>query len=71
MNATIEAVATSDHVLYVDAYAPFKGQGSLNPTSQLLDDGDHLDASGHTIMAKAVFDSLSAAGVVTTWSAAP
>ena len=64
VNATIAAVATSSHSVYVDAYTPLKGAGSLNPTSALLDDGDHLNATGHSILAQAVLDALTAAGVV-------
>ncbi|MEO5744515.1 MAG: SGNH/GDSL hydrolase family protein [Terracoccus sp.] len=71
VNATIAAVATSSHSVYVDAYSPLKGTGSLDPTSALLDDGDHLDAEGHAILAKAVLDALAAAGVVTMLTPAP
>ncbi len=71
VNTTIKTVATATHCLYVDAYTPFKGNGSLNPTSSLLDDGDHLDAQGHAIMEKAVFDSLQSAGVVAALTALP
>lgn len=71
VNTTIQAVATSTRCRYVDAYTPFKGNGSLDPTSSLLDDGDHLDAKGHAIMEKAVFDTLQAAGVVTALTADP
>lgn len=71
VNTTIKTVATTTHCLYVDAYTPFKGDGSRNPTSSLLDDGDHLDAQGHTIMEKAVFDTLQSAGVVAALTPLP
>lgn len=71
VNATIAAVATGSHSVYVDAYSPLKGTGSLDPTSALLDDGDHLDAKGHAILATAVLGALSAAGVVTALTPSP
>lgn len=71
VNATIASVATSSHSVYVDAYSPLKGTGSLDPTSALLDDGDHLDAKGHAILATAVLDALAAAGVVSALTPAP
>ncbi|MEO6999653.1 MAG: SGNH/GDSL hydrolase family protein, partial [Terracoccus sp.] len=71
VNATIKAVATSSDAVYVDAYTPFKGTGSLDPTADLLDDGDHLNAQGHAIMEKAVFDALQDAGVVDALTAVP
>ncbi|MDN5767347.1 MAG: GDSL-type esterase/lipase family protein [Humibacillus sp.] len=71
VNTTIKTVATSTHCLYVDAYTPFKGDGSLDPTADLLPDGDHLSAKGHTVMAIAVFDTLREAGVVTALTPTP
>ena len=71
VNDTIKAVARSSHAIYVDAYTPFKGAGSLDPTSALLDDGDHLNAEGHAIMESAVFDALQRAGVVAALTSAP
>jgi lysophospholipase L1-like esterase len=35
----------------VSLYAPFKGNGSINPTSLLAADGDHPDAAGHQLIA--------------------
>jgi len=35
----------------VSLYAPFRGNGSLNPTSLLASDGDHPDAIGHQLIA--------------------
>ncbi|HET8988813.1 MAG TPA: SGNH/GDSL hydrolase family protein, partial [Humibacillus sp.] len=54
VNATIAGVASTLHAIYVDAYNPLKGDGTLDPTSALLDDGDHPNARGHALMAKAV-----------------
>ena len=70
VNDTVEAVARRTHAVYVDAYTPFKGSGALDPTSALLDDGDHLNAKGHAIMEQAVFDALQGAGVVAALTAA-
>jgi lysophospholipase L1-like esterase len=35
----------------VSLYAPFKGNGSINPTSLLAADGDHPNAAGHQLIA--------------------
>jgi len=35
----------------VSLYAPFKGGGSINPTSLLAADGDHPNAAGHQLIA--------------------
>src|SRR5450631_402293 len=35
----------------VSIYAPFKGNGSKNPTTMLAGDGDHPDAAGHQVIA--------------------
>ena len=35
----------------VSLYAPFKGTGSINPTSLLAADGDHPNAAGHQLIA--------------------
>jgi len=35
----------------VSLYAPFKGNGSINPTSLLAPDGDHPNAAGHQLIA--------------------
>jgi lysophospholipase L1-like esterase len=38
----------------VDLYAPFKGDGSKNPTSLLAADGDHPNEAGHQLIASAL-----------------
>ncbi|MBO3129802.1 SGNH/GDSL hydrolase family protein [Dermatophilus congolensis] len=44
---------------FIDAYTPIKGKnGKKDPTSKLAPDGDHLDASGHTALAKAILAAL-------------
>ncbi|TQM62038.1 SGNH/GDSL hydrolase family protein [Humibacillus xanthopallidus] len=71
VNTTIAGVASSLQAIYVDAYTPLKGDGSLDPTSALLDDGDHPNAKGHAIIAGAVLDALTSAGAVATWTPRP
>lgn len=59
VNSTIHEVATADGSIYVDTYAPLKGSaGRRDPTSELLADGDHLNARGHTVVAAAVVAGL-------------
>lgn len=53
-NAAICGGARSAGASCVDLYAPFKGDGSTNPTALLADDGDHPDAAGHRVIAKAL-----------------
>ena len=54
---------------YVDAYTPLKGTGGhRDPTEDLLDDGDHPDASGHARLADAVLDALQSSGAVAAWA---
>src|SRR6478735_3534611 len=68
VNSTIARVASTLNAVYVDAYSPLKGDGSLDPTSALLNDGDHPNAKGHAIIAKAVLDALTSAGAVAAWT---
>jgi lysophospholipase L1-like esterase len=47
------AVATGAH--YVSTWIPFKGlSGSIDPTPLLAADGDHPNARGHRVIARAV-----------------
>jgi lysophospholipase L1-like esterase len=71
VNTTIAGVASRLRAIYVDAYTPLKGNGSLDPTSALLDDGDHPNAKGHAIIAQAVLDAVTSAGAVAAWTPAP
>ncbi|MDQ2758534.1 MAG: SGNH/GDSL hydrolase family protein [Actinomycetota bacterium] len=69
VNTTVEQVATRTGTDYVDAYTPLKGDvGSRDPTSDLLQDGDHLNASGHALLANAVIDELKSVGVLAGWT---
>ena len=72
VNDTVQQVALATGASYVDAYTPLKGEsGTRDPTADLLDDGDHPNASGHTLLAGAVLDELVTAGAVKGWQAAP
>ena len=66
---TIKQVAVDTGSVYVDAYTPLKGEDSAprDPTSKLLDDGDHLNATGHAILATAVVDTLDQSGALASW----
>ncbi|HET7762429.1 MAG TPA: SGNH/GDSL hydrolase family protein [Phycicoccus sp.] len=69
VNATVEQVATETGALYVDAYSPLKGEaGRRDPTNDLLDDGDHPNANGHTLLMEAVYDALEDAGALRSWT---
>ena len=58
-NQTIHGVADATGSIYIDTYTPMKGPaGHRDPTPDLLDDGDHPNAMGHTIIADAVFAGL-------------
>lgn len=58
VNATLSRVAAARHVQYVDLYTPFKGRtGSIDDTHLLASDGDHPDAAGHEIIARALLTS--------------
>ncbi|WP_083707284.1 SGNH/GDSL hydrolase family protein [Intrasporangium flavum] len=69
VNSIVDQVATATGAVYVDAYTPLKGEaGDRDPTNDLLDDGDHPNASGHTLLMEAVYDALEDAGAVSRWS---
>jgi lysophospholipase L1-like esterase len=53
-NTAICAGARSSGAACIDLYAPFKGNGTSNPTALLADDGDHPDAAGHQVIADAL-----------------
>lgn len=72
VNDTVETVASETGAVYVDAYSPLKGaSGTRDPTGDLLDDGDHPNASGHALLTTAVVDELATAGAVAVWRSAP
>jgi lysophospholipase L1-like esterase len=45
-----------DTVLCVDLYAPFKGDGTADPTALLAADGDHPSDAGHQLIATTLAD---------------
>ena len=54
-NKEICAAARRATAVCVDLYAPFKGQlGAEDPTPLLEDDGDHPNAAGHQLIARAL-----------------
>ncbi|HEY6796228.1 MAG TPA: SGNH/GDSL hydrolase family protein [Kineosporiaceae bacterium] len=58
-NALISEVSQAANVAYADVYTPFKGDGATDVTALLAPDGDHPDAAGHAIIAKAVVDAVT------------
>lgn len=69
VNTTVEQVATATGSVYVDAYTPLKGpSGTRDPTADLLDDGDHPNATGHLLLANAVLDELRTSGAMLAWT---
>jgi lysophospholipase L1-like esterase len=70
VNGVVESVASGTGATYVDAYTPLKGTaGTRDPTEDLLDDGDHPNATGHRRLADAVLDALQGSGAVRAWAA--
>lgn len=59
-NTAIAAVTSAHRATLVDLYAPFKGDGSGDPTSLLADDGDHPDAAGTALISRAVLQAYEA-----------
>ncbi|GAA2745095.1 hypothetical protein GCM10009868_25330 [Terrabacter aerolatus] len=69
VNTTVDQVATATGSVYVDAYTPLKGvSGTRDPTADLLDDGDHPNATGHVLLANAVLDELRTSGSLGPWT---
>lgn len=54
LNSRICTVAQNAGATCVDLYAPFKGDGSLNPTALLAADGDHPNAAGNQLISSAL-----------------
>lgn len=54
LNASVCSAARGAGATCVDLYAPFKGDGSRNPTALLAGDGDHPNAAGHDLIAAAL-----------------
>jgi lysophospholipase L1-like esterase len=62
VNEVVRSAAVSGDATYVDLFAPFKGvAGDDDATPLLADDGDHPNAAGHQVIARA----LLAAGLLT------
>jgi lysophospholipase L1-like esterase len=51
VNETIREVALDAGDDYVDLYTPFKGDGDIDPSPLLADDGDHPNQAGHELIA--------------------
>lgn len=55
-DAALHEAAVATRSTYVSTYYPFKGwDGRSDPTSLLAPDGDHPNAAGHGVIARAVF----------------
>jgi lysophospholipase L1-like esterase len=54
LNTRICAAARGASAICVDLYAPFKGNGTENPTKFLAGDGDHPNAAGYTLITSAL-----------------
>jgi len=59
VNGALAVAAKATNAVYVSTYTALKGpNGSDDPTSLLAADGDHPDAAGHQVIAKAIYDAL-------------
>lgn len=58
-NAVISSVGSAYGVTYVDLYALFKGDGAEDDTDLLAADGDHPNAAGHRLIARALVNALA------------
>ena len=54
LNSRICSAAREASAICVDLYAPFKGNGSQNPTEFLAGDGDHPNAAGYQLITAAL-----------------
>ena len=54
LNVSICTAARNAGATCVDLYAPFKGDGSKNPTELLAADGDHPNAAGNQVISSAL-----------------
>lgn len=50
--------AVSRGATVVDLVAPFKGDGAVDPSTLLADDGEHPNAAGHQVIAEAILAGL-------------
>lgn len=64
-NTALGAAAAAHGATYVDLLAPFRGPaGTDDDTALLADDGDHPDAQGHLVIARALAQSPAAAALI-------
>jgi lysophospholipase L1-like esterase len=54
LNTGLQQASRAAGSAYVDLYAPFKGDGSVDPTPLLAADGDHPNPQGHAVIAAAL-----------------
>jgi len=72
VNAVMARVARRTGTLYVDTRLSFHGSdGVRDPTDDLQEDGDHPDASGHELLARAIYDAAVASGRLDRWPRSP
>jgi lysophospholipase L1-like esterase len=57
LNTRICAAARGASAICVDLYAPFKGNGTQNPTKFLAGDGDHPNAAGYKLITSALLQA--------------
>jgi lysophospholipase L1-like esterase len=56
VNDALALAAKATDAIYISTYAAFKGpDGATDPTALLAADGDHPDAAGHEVIARAVY----------------
>jgi len=59
LNTRICAAAHDAGAVCVDLYTPFKGDGGLDPTALLADDGDHPNTAGNQLISSALLAATS------------
>ena len=61
VNDALSVAAKATGALYISTYAAFKGPAGANdPTGLLAADGDHPNAAGHQLIARAIYSALPA-----------
>ena len=61
VNQALAVAAKATNAIYVSTYTAMKGaNGAVDPTALLAPDGDHPDAAGHQVIAKAIYAVLPA-----------
>jgi lysophospholipase L1-like esterase len=59
VNRARRALSAGPDVAYTDLYRPFKGSGTRDDTALLAADGDHPNAAGHHLIARAISATLA------------